>query len=61
MGEKFKDQGVVVIGFNSSDDPDMARDFMKECGFAFRSVLDSSQEAIHAAFSGYKACCVPLH
>ncbi len=39
----------------------MAREFMKECGFTFRTVLDSSDEATQVAFSGYKACCVPLH
>lgn len=52
---------MVVLGFNSSDDPDMAREFMEECGFSFRTVLDSSQAAITTAFSDYKACCVPLH
>ena len=51
----------MVLGFNSSDDPDMAREFMDECGFTFRTVLDSSDEAIHVAFTGYKATCVPLH
>ena len=39
----------------------MARDFMKECGFTFRTVLDSGPEATEVAWSGYKACCVPLH
>jgi hypothetical protein len=52
---------VVVLGFNSADDPGMAKEFMKECGFTFRTVLDSGPEAINVAFSGYKASCVPLH
>lgn len=50
-----------MLGFNSSDDPDLARKFMEECGFTFRTVLDGSSEATHVAFQGYKASCVPLH
>jgi hypothetical protein len=52
---------VVVLGFNSSDDPAMAREFMEENDFGFRTVLDSSTAATHAAYTGYKATCVPLH
>lgn len=51
----------MFLGFNSSDNADMARDFMKECGFSFRTVLDSSDEAGKIAWCAYKACCVPLH
>ena len=39
----------------------MAREFIKECGFTFRTVLDSSDEAGQVAWGAYKACCVPLH
>lgn len=39
----------------------MAKDFMEEHGFAFPSVLDSSDAALQASFSDYNACCVPLH
>jgi hypothetical protein len=52
---------VVVLGFNSSDDADLAREFMEECNFPFRTVLDSSDEARDVAYTGYKASCVPLH
>lgn len=34
---------------------------MQECGFNFRTVLDSSDEALQVAFSGCKASCMPLH
>lgn len=51
----------MVLGFNSADDPDQAREFMEECGFKFRTVLDGSDEATNVAFQGYKASCVPLH
>ncbi len=52
---------MVVLGFNSSDDADLAREFMTECGFTFRTVLDSSEAATMTAIRDYKACCVPLH
>ena len=52
---------MVVLGFNSSDDAGLALDFMKENGFTFRTVLDSSDEAGQVAWGAYKACCVPLH
>lgn len=52
---------MVVLGFNSSDDATMAKEFMEECDFTFRTVLDSGQEALNVSYSGYKASCVPLH
>lgn len=51
----------MLIGFNTSDAYAVGRQFMKDNGFNFRSVLDSSDEAIAFKWNKLKAGCVPLH
>ena len=59
--EKYKDKGMVILGFNCSDDRQIALDFMRENSATFPSVLDSSDTAMKIAFSGYQMSGVPLN
>lgn len=45
MYARYKDQGLVVIGFNSSDDYDIALDFLKENSVTYPNIVDVSQTA----------------
>jgi len=40
-----KDQGLVILGFNSADDKDVALEFISEKGLTFPSIVDPSDEA----------------
>ena len=44
----FRGKKVVVLGFNGSDDRDIALKFLAENGATYRSILDSSPEAWQA-------------
>ena len=57
--EKYKDQDLVVLGFNCSDDKRIALDFMRDNSAAFPNILDSSDSAKSIAYSGYKQTGVP--
>lgn len=58
--EKFRDQGLVTLGFNCSDDKQIALDFMRENSATFPNILDSSVTALRTAFNGYKTSGVPV-
>jgi peroxiredoxin len=45
---KYKDHGLVVLGFNSSDDHDKGVEFLKENKVTFPSILDNSRPADEA-------------
>jgi peroxiredoxin len=57
--EKYKGQGLVVLGFNTIDDKQRALDFMRDNSVTFPNVLDSSVAARRTARNGYKMSGVP--
>jgi len=59
--EKLKDKGLVILGFNCSDDKQIAMDFMRENSATFPNILDSSSNAVRIGFDGYKMSGVPLN
>jgi peroxiredoxin len=59
--EKYKDKGLVILGFNCADDKQIALDFMRANTVTFPSILDSSDAAIKIGFSGYQMSGVPLN
>jgi peroxiredoxin len=61
LSEKYKDKGMVILGFNCSDDKQIAMDFMRENSATFPTILDSSDAAIKTGFYGYKMSGVPLN
>ena len=48
--EKYKDKGLVILGFNCSDDRQIALDFMRENSATFPTILDSSDAAVQVGF-----------
>jgi peroxiredoxin/outer membrane lipoprotein-sorting protein len=52
--EKQKDRGVVIIGFNCTDDKRIARAFLHENSVTFPNVLDSSTVAQKMLSEDYK-------
>ena len=61
LSEKYKDKGLVILGFNCSDDSQIALHFMRENSATFPSVLDSSDAAVQIGFRGYQMSGVPLN
>ena len=61
LHEKYKDKGLVILGFNCSDDKQIALEFLKENSATFPNILDSSDVAVRVAFDGYKGSGVPLN
>jgi len=43
--EKYREKDVVVLGFDSVDEPAFAADLLKEKGITFPNVLDTSADA----------------
>ena len=61
LHEKYKDKGLVILGFNCADDNQIALDFMRENSATFPNILDSSSAAVKVGFDGYKMSGVPLN
>ena len=59
--EKYKDKGLVILGFNCADDKKIAMDFMRANSVTFPGILDSSDAAVKVGFSSYKMSGVPLN
>jgi len=59
--EKYKDKGMVILGFNCADDKQIALDFMRANSATFPTILDSSEAAIKVGFNAYKMSGVPLN
>jgi peroxiredoxin len=57
--ERLRDKGLVVLGFNSADNKQIALDFLDENGATFPSVLDSSLEAAMTGLTAYGTSSVP--
>jgi len=50
-----------MLGFNASDDKQIALDFMRENGATFPTILDSSDAATKVMFQDYRGSGVPLN
>ncbi|MBN1362090.1 MAG: TlpA family protein disulfide reductase [Sedimentisphaerales bacterium] len=61
LHEQYRDKGLVILGFNCSDDKKIALEFFNENSATFPTILDSSEAAIQVGFQGYKMCGVPLN
>ncbi len=61
LSEKYKDNGLVILGFNCADDKQIALDFMQENSATFPSILDSSDAAVQIGFRDYQMSGVPLN
>jgi peroxiredoxin len=59
--EKYQDKGLVILGFNFSDDKRIALDFLRENSATFPNVLDASDEAIKTGFLTYGAAATPVN
>lgn len=61
--KKYRDKGLVVLGFNYSDDRQIALDFLKENSVTFLNIVDSSDAANKTYYQDYqkeKGSAVPL-
>jgi peroxiredoxin len=58
---KYKDQGLVILGFNASDDKQIALDMLRENNATFPNILDSSDDAQKLSFQDYRCSGVPLN
>jgi peroxiredoxin len=61
LHNQFRDKGLVILGFNSADDKQIALEFMAENGATFPTILDSSDEAMKVGFQDYRGSGVPLN
>ena len=59
--EKYKDKGLVILGFNFSDNKQIALDFLRENSATFPNILDTSDEAIKTGFFTYGASATPVN
>jgi peroxiredoxin len=59
--EKYKDKGVVILGFNCADNRKIALDFLRDNSATFPNILDTSMAAVKTAFDSYKMNGVPLN
>ena len=58
---KYKDKDMMILGFNCSDDKQIALEFIRENSATFPNILDSSDVAVRVSFDGYKMSGVPLN
>ena len=61
LHEKYRDKGLVILGFNCKDDKQIALEFLRENSATFPNILDSSDAAKRVASDGYKGSGVPLN
>jgi len=61
LHEKYGAKGLVILGFNCSDDKKIALEFLRENGATFPTILDSSDVGTKVGFSDYKMSGVPLN
>ena len=52
--KNYKEAGLVVLGFNCSDDKDIALKFLQEYSATFPNIVDSSKIANDVFFSDYQ-------
>ena len=61
LSQKYRENGLVVLGFNSADKKQIALEFMRENSATFPTILDSSAVARKTSYSDYRADGVPLN
>jgi peroxiredoxin len=61
LHEKYGDKDLVILGFNCSDDKEIALEFFHENKATFPTILDSSRKASMVQFRDYKGSGVPLN
>jgi thiol-disulfide isomerase/thioredoxin len=61
LHEKYRGKGLVILGFNCSDDKNIALEFLRENTATFPTILDSSDAAMRVSWSDYKGSGVPLN
>lgn len=61
LSDQSKDKGLAVLGFNCSDDKQIALEFMRENEAIFPTILDSSDKAQMVQFRDYRGSGVPLN
>jgi peroxiredoxin len=59
--EKCRKKGLVVLGFNSSDDRRIALEMLRENSVTFPNILDASDSAVKTAWQEYRSSGVPLN
>jgi hypothetical protein len=47
---RYKDKGLVILGFNCSDDKKIALEMLRENGATFPNIIDSSEAATSICF-----------
>jgi peroxiredoxin len=58
---KYRDQGLVVLGVNVSDDRAITREFLRERGLTFPNILDASPRADEVYSRDYRVGTIPLN
>jgi hypothetical protein len=58
---QYQGKSVVILGFNPSDDKQIALEFLAENGATFPTILDSSAAAERVAFRSYGISGVPVN
>ena len=61
LHEKCRNKGVVILGFNPSDDKRIALEMLKANGATFPNILDASDAGMKTAFHDYRGSGVPLN
>jgi peroxiredoxin/outer membrane lipoprotein-sorting protein len=58
---KYKSQGLAVLGFDFVDDKQIALDFLRQHSVTFPNIVDTSDEAIKTGFMRYGARAAPVN
>ncbi len=58
---KYEAKGLVILGFNCSDDKETVLEFLRENSVTFPNILDSSAPASRTAFQIYGVNAVPIN
>jgi hypothetical protein len=61
LHEQFQEEGLAILGFNCSDDKQIAIEFLAENGATFPTILDASDEATKVGFQDYRISGVPVN
>ncbi len=57
----YADKGLVVLGFNTSDDPKIAKDLLDSRSATFPNVMDNSHEASMFSYRELRTSGVPAN
>jgi peroxiredoxin len=51
---RFGDKGLVILGFNCSDDTKIALEMLRDNDVTFPNIIDSSEAAVKVCFQQYQ-------